>query len=361
MHPFGGTPICPRCNKAKVIKIMGPGRKLYHKPCLTCTSCGKRLDSYNLVEHDQEPYCKNCHIKLFGTRDLRLANLPNRDEIFVSSISPPVSPNRAATFGRAASPPARASSNNAPPLPMRRHATGGGSIDKTPFMASSPAPPMLRPTRTLSPTRGSAPDRSRSIESALDEQDEVQDMNGGLNFQTNGLGTTSTHTGRGAGGLPRTVPLSPVRNRFNSDVTSDKDMPSEGESAAVPEPPAPVYPSDTGVPMYSSLVPTSTGTRYGMALSGGNASPMAPAMTGRQWGGGTPVCPKCGKTVFFAEQAKAIGKTYHKGCLRCTECNTHLDSTRLTERDGNPFCHRCYSKLYGPQGSGYALLGKAGS
>jgi len=72
------------------------------------------------------------------------------------------------------------------------------------------------------------------------------------------------------------------------------------------------------------------------------------------------MCAKCGKTVYFAEQVKAIGKTYHKPCLRCTECSTSLDSTRLTERDGFPYCHRCYGKLYGPQGSGYALLGKAG-
>ncbi|EEB97569.1 hypothetical protein MPER_03084, partial [Moniliophthora perniciosa FA553] len=56
MHPFGGTPICPRCNKAVYAaeQVMGPGRKLYHKPCLACTLCNKRLDSYTLLEHDQE-------------------------------------------------------------------------------------------------------------------------------------------------------------------------------------------------------------------------------------------------------------------------------------------------------------------
>ncbi|KAG2745986.1 hypothetical protein P692DRAFT_2053107 [Suillus brevipes Sb2] len=26
------------------------------------------------------------------------------------------------------------------------------------------------------------------------------------------------------------------------------------------------------------------------------------------------------------------------------ECNTLLDSTRSTEKDGDPLCHRCYSK-----------------
>lgn len=55
------------------------------------------------------------------------------------------------------------------------------------------------------------------------------------------------------------------------------------------------------------LVPTATGTRYGAALnSGGLRSGMlAPMATGsRQWGGGTPSCAKCGKSVYFAEQVR---------------------------------------------------------
>lgn len=333
---------------------MGPGRKLYHKPCLACTSCGKRLDSYSLLEHDQEPYCKNCHVKLFATRDLRLANLPNRDDVLLSPTSPPASPLRATTFlpTRTASPPVRQAT--APPLPMRRHATGGGSIDRTPFTSPSPAPPMLRPTRALSPTRSAGAEPTRSFQTAVDEQDETDEVDEQPIRMTTGVGSTPTHTGRSAGGLPRTVPLSPVRNRFGSISSPAKPPPSDSDADVADA--AEKSGADANARLTMPLFPTSTGTRYGMALSGNGASPS----TGKQWGGGTPVCPKCGKTVYFAEQVKAIGKTYHKGCLRCTECKTSLDSTRLTERDGHPYCHRCYGKLYGPQGSGYALLGKAG-
>ncbi|THG97196.1 hypothetical protein EW026_g4757 [Hermanssonia centrifuga] len=116
--------------------------------------------------------------------------------------------------------------------------------------------------------------------------------------------------------------------------------------------------------MSVSLTPKTTGTRYGAALSGGRVAspmaPMAPMATGRQWGGGTPSCGRCGKTVYFAEQVKAIGKTWHRNCLRCTECNHLLDSSRLTENEGNPYCSHCYGKVHGPKGNGYALLGKAG-
>ncbi|KAH9837933.1 uncharacterized protein C8Q71DRAFT_569621 [Rhodofomes roseus] len=359
MHPFGGTPICPRCNKA-----VYAAEQLYHKPCLACTSCGKRLDSYNLLEHDQEPYCKNCHMRLFATRTLGLQNLPNRDEVPLSS--PPTSPTRNSfSLTRAASPPARSSA--APPLPARRHATGGSIGDRSAFPAPSSGPPVLRPTRALSPIRGSAY-RSPPLDDVPDEEDaQTQPQTDGteeLAAQTNPTGSTATHTGRGQGGLPRTVPLSPVRNRFGGSISSTANgaAPSiDGESAGA-TPAGRTRSPDARMTGTVPLVPTSTGTRYGMALGG--RSPMTPMMTGtgRQWGlgGANPLCGKCGKTVYFAEQVKAIGKTYHKGCLRCSECNTSLDSTRLTERDGNPYCHRCYSKLYGPQGSGYALLGKAG-
>ncbi|KZT68105.1 LIM-domain-containing protein [Daedalea quercina L-15889] len=379
MHPFGGTPICPRCNKAVYAaeQIMGPGRRLYHKSCLTCTSCGKRLDSYNLLEHDQEPYCKNCHVRLFATRTLGLQNLPNRDEVPLSS--PPISPTRTGfsptsptrngfSPNRAASPPIR--SSVAPPLPARRHATGGGSIgDRSAFPMSSPGPPVLRPTRALSPTRGAAY-RSSLLDGVPDEEEtlvEQADAEEQEAEQTSFVGSMATHTGRSQGGLPRTVPLSPAKNRFGGSISSPAANGSrvDAEDAFdVASPDSRTRPPDSGARLIGTvpLAPTSTGTRYGRALSGVAASPMVPMATGRQWGlgGSNPSCGKCGKTVYFAEQVKAIGKTYHKGCLRCTECNTHLDSTRLTERDGNPYCHRCYSKLYGPQGSGYALLGKAG-
>ncbi|THG99298.1 hypothetical protein EW145_g7292, partial [Phellinidium pouzarii] len=94
MHPYGGIPICPRCVKAVYAaeQIMGPGRMLYHRPCLACSSCNKRLDSLSLVEHDKEPYCKQCYNKNFGPRDLRQANLPHRDDAPTPLSSSPIRP-----------------------------------------------------------------------------------------------------------------------------------------------------------------------------------------------------------------------------------------------------------------------------
>ncbi|XP_072284984.1 cysteine-rich protein 2-like isoform X2 [Pyxicephalus adspersus] len=70
-------------------------------------------------------------------------------------------------------------------------------------------------------------------------------------------------------------------------------------------------------------------------------------------------CPKCDKTVYFAEKVTSLGKDWHKFCLKCEHCNKTLTSGGHTEHDGKPYCHKpCYATLYGPKG---VNIGGAGS
>ncbi|KAG0707196.1 hypothetical protein DFH29DRAFT_897457 [Suillus ampliporus] len=349
MHPFGGTPICPRCSKAVYAaeQVMGPGRKLYHKPCLACTTCNKRLDSLTLLEHDQEPYCKTCHVRNFGTRDLRHANLPHRNDTPSSPPPLPASPVRnsfpAPTFMRGES--VDLSQRQSAPSPVRAHNTGTGRYTNG---VRSP-PPILKANSVL-PARYNRSPINPIAELSFENTNEPVNTNAHREEEMLAESTppsaitfagTATSTIR-VGDMPRTVPLSPTKSASNG--TSATSTP-KFSSATLGR-------SDS--PAIAPLQPTGTGTRYGAALGGGG-TPVKVFSAGT-----TPACPRCGKSVYFAEQMKAIGKTWHKGCLRCKECNTPLDSTRLTEKDGDPLCHRCYSKLHGPAGSGYALLGKAG-
>ncbi|TFK96868.1 hypothetical protein BDV98DRAFT_554653 [Pterulicium gracile] len=259
MHPFGINPVCGRCSKAVYAaeQVMGPGRKLYHKSCMKCTSCNKRLDSHSLVEHDEEPYCKNCHVKNFGTRDLRYANLPQ-------APARPDSP-------QASTPP--------PPSEVIHEESETSTTFQDPRPSSPaplPSPTKIVPTRTL-PTLS-----NRSF-------------------------------------------VSPMRQTITGDT--------------------PTRP----------LSQTPTGTRYGNVLGNGGVT-----TTHKKWGSVNPVCPRCHKSVYFAEQVKAIGKAWHKNCLRCAACGTTLASGQVTDKDDEPYCSKCYGKLHGPRGGGYALLGKAG-
>jgi len=231
--------------------------------------------------------------------------------------------------------------------PVRTQFTGPG-----PLLRANSALPARYSRAPANPPSDVSTTSVETEENDTAEEDEVQ----GIVEDRVSFEGDITNTKRvGEIQLPRTVPLSPSKS------TSSVSRATEGmDSTKSDRPPSPLKPNSTGVVSKAgvgSLKQTATGTRYGAALSGSTGSPA------RTWGlgGTTPVCPRCGKNVYFAEQMKAVGKTWHKGCLRCTSCSTLLDSKRLNEKDGEPHCGRCYNKLYGPQGTGYALLGKPGS
>uniref|UniRef100_A0A8B9LL87 Cysteine-rich protein 2-like n=1 Tax=Astyanax mexicanus TaxID=7994 RepID=A0A8B9LL87_ASTMX len=70
-------------------------------------------------------------------------------------------------------------------------------------------------------------------------------------------------------------------------------------------------------------------------------------------------CPKCDKTVYFAEKVTSLGKDWHKFCLKCERCSKTLNPGGHAEHDGKPYCHKpCYAALYGPKG---VNIGGAGS
>lgn len=342
---------------------MGPGRKLYHKPCLACTTCNKRLDSLTLLEHDQLPYCKTCHIRTFGTRDLRHANLPHRDD-----ASPPPFPS--SSLGSANESPVNTPTSSATPVrtPLPTpftHNRAYGSADLTSrspvraqFTGAGGSTPLLRANSML-PARFGRPSTPppESIGSETEErpQEAAVDIDEGVEPSSVILEANMARTERGGDfQFPPTVPVGSSKS-----TSGAPSIPELNSVLPLERPASPLKLNSTGLTMPGNLSPlkqTSTGTRYGMALGGVGTSPV------KSWGlgGATPACPRCGKNVYFAEQIKAIGKVWHRGCLRCTSCNAFLDSKRLNEKDGEPLCGRCYSKLHGPQGNGYALLGKAG-
>lgn len=184
---------------------------------------------------------KSCHVKNFGTRDLRSANLPHKE-------------NPASSPGRFTSSP--------PP---------GGE-------ASLP--------------------RSLAVPTDTEEAEEERDT---LNaIPSHSYAGILSNTGRsGYGGLPRTIPLSPTRRSRTIDPAEEQESThynavplgrSHSSATAYDNSPRPI-------------TQTSTGTRYGAAL--GSTSWVSSNTTGspaRKWGGTNPSCGRCGKSVFFAEQ-----------------------------------------------------------
>ncbi|KAJ2337880.1 hypothetical protein GGF43_007008, partial [Coemansia sp. RSA 2618] len=61
-------------------------------------------------------------------------------------------------------------------------------------------------------------------------------------------------------------------------------------------------------------------------------------------------CPRCTKPIYHAEKVVGPGGPWHRACFKCRQCSTTLDSTKLTEHDGEAFCRTCYTRLFSPRG-----------
>lgn len=64
------------------------------------------------------------------------------------------------------------------------------------------------------------------------------------------------------------------------------------------------------------------------------------------------LCPRCSKQVYHAERVQALSRAWHRACLRCTACGTGMGAApgRVEERDGEPYCARCYRERWGIMG-----------
>ncbi|XP_021184617.1 muscle LIM protein Mlp84B isoform X5 [Helicoverpa armigera] len=66
-----------------------------------------------------------------------------------------------------------------------------------------------------------------------------------------------------------------------------------------------------------------------------------------------PKCPKCGKSVYAAEERVAGGLKWHKMCFKCGLCQKLLDSTNCSEHEGELYCKVCHARKFGPKGYGF--------
>uniref|UniRef100_A0A8C1WS88 Cysteine and glycine-rich protein 3 (cardiac LIM protein) n=1 Tax=Cyprinus carpio TaxID=7962 RepID=A0A8C1WS88_CYPCA len=54
--------------------------------------------------------------------------------------------------------------------------------------------------------------------------------------------------------------------------------------------------------------------------------------------GSTDRCPHCSKVVYATEKVMGTGKPWHKTCFRCLLCGKSLESTTVTDKDGELYC-----------------------
>ncbi|KNZ64655.1 hypothetical protein VP01_1006g3 [Puccinia sorghi] len=285
---------CPVCLKSVFAaeQALGPAAIPYHKTCLRCTLCRKLLDQSNLLEHAYHPYCKICHSKNFGTKGVGYGN----------AVVPEYSPRS----------PCNPSSTSTPhTLP----ATLLLSTSHPPFEDSyCPSPPSIDSSR---PKNLSVSLNPPSPQPPIHQQNSISPSE-----------LSSLHIYIKSPPTPSSQPLE-----------EENLLQERGELSSTPLSSAPQ-------PKKTSLTPPTKPSKPAFSVTAAQA---AFSLDGPQR------CPACTQTVYHAEQVLAIGKKWHKRCLRCTSCARALDSN-LAERAGKPYCPKCYDQLFGAAANGFVLV-----
>ncbi|XP_077143333.1 cysteine and glycine-rich protein 3 isoform X5 [Ranitomeya variabilis] len=119
-------------------------------------------------------------------------------------------------------------------------------------------------------------------------------------------------------------------------------------------------PKGYGYGQGAGCLSTDTGERFGIEVAQTHPSRSSPTTMHSskfaQKFGATEKCPRCGKSVYAAERVMGGGMPWHKTCFRCALCGKSLDSTTVTEKDGEIYCKVCYAKNFGPKGIGFGGL-----
>ncbi|KAJ1993159.1 hypothetical protein H4R33_000746 [Dimargaris cristalligena] len=309
---FAAAPKCPRCGKSVFVaeQVIGPNGP-WHRACLTCAQCNVRLDANRLLDSDGEAYCKLCHHKLFGPRGYNLVG-------GTAPASPVPSDTRIASEIRSRSNSRALGASNPqlyvdarrspsiPPTPSRELNTPTSStFSSWGYHQSKPVGP-LTPVETTPTDPATAPSPDRPPWTPTTSEPESEDQ------------------------APARSPAAP---RFPTAATA-------------PQPPK--SSTEIGATKSISLV-GSGGITPGGWTSGSSYVPRKLNLNIN-----SDQCAKCHKVVYAAESINGVGKKYHRSCFKCTECKGTLSASNLTENDNLPYCKRCYARLFGPKGYGFA-------
>ncbi|UZJ53022.1 hypothetical protein CBS101457_002342 [Exobasidium rhododendri] len=409
------APKCARCGKSVFVaeQVIGPSSKPYHKPCLSCSVCEKRLDSTLLVEHDGQPYCKNCHKAHLGQGKggFGLA-VPLRPEIH----KPPPKPeslssskhDSARYLDQSKERQRREDDANEQRSGINLSSRGDSSYQATrqeyraPTL-SAPAESNSRPVTSIDDMVASGMEipmlSGKNGDTAKNEL--YQSMYGGNKDEPGrerqgspGLSNMTPSRPSSAVEQSNATPPIPVQVRSSSPLRKAVLPPSMSGREVIGS----VRVGLDGLPTPNRRDPVALSRERDRELSGNtgtaktysprtapqhspaNRSPTrayddsfnySPASALNKMGlgstvsaavVGTPLCARCERPVYFAEQKQAAGRKWHRGCLRCDGCSTTLESGRMEEgppsatyeNQTNIWCRTCYAKRFGPKGIGNA-------
>ncbi|KAG0140834.1 hypothetical protein CROQUDRAFT_68989, partial [Cronartium quercuum f. sp. fusiforme G11] len=392
------APKCPTCSKSVYAaeQIMGPVGEAYHKSCLRCTNCKKTLDALNLFEHGRDPYCKMCHFKAFGTKGVGYGNAvvgeyENPGHI-ASSISTtyrkPTTEHSSITLLPSHHSPGNHSPHSGPSSPLSGSFSRLNLQDQKPLLGGTAGlriDPRLRRDDDFDVPFNSSPSSRPQISSYNDRSTQVSSN------QPSAVDQVQTPKSPGQTLTPTLEDRHDETDDFEPPLTSFPQFVIKSKGPALPSfhspaerpigtrtpsQPALASPSPSLLPKFNAReffeLPATdqnqdqTSAQVSRTMSMKVPGPkLGRALASKQIGSpailslgsldGPQLCPRCSSTVYHAEQVLALGKKWHKRCLRCCKCSKALDAGTMCERDGTPYCSRCYDQAFGTEAQGFVL------
>eukprot|EP00004_Rigifila_ramosa_P021460 TRINITY_DN571_c0_g1_i1.p1 TRINITY_DN571_c0_g1~~TRINITY_DN571_c0_g1_i1.p1 ORF type:complete len:512 (-),score=91.92 TRINITY_DN571_c0_g1_i1:67-1554(-) len=298
---------CPRCGKtvyfAEAVKVGGAKEapRDWHRHCYKCRVCRKALDSGTTQIHEGDVFCKTCFGKYHGPKGFRGGGA-------AAATALPTSLDMAEGASSASAPQDGVFSSN--PL-----APGGQELESGVYETGCPrcgkAVYFAELVKVSTGVSGNSRDWHKSCMKCKSCKVKLDSHSMSVHEQE--VYCKGCYASRfGAKGF---------RGGVGQSAVGTDENPERGASA----------PLDA--------------TPWGEDAEGSGPFPEG--------------CPRCGKTVYFAEAVKASGKEgatvreFHRHCFKCRSCKKALDSTTAASHDSEVYCKFCHAKNFGMKGYGF--------
>ncbi|PVU97361.1 hypothetical protein BB561_000612 [Smittium simulii] len=297
--------ICPRCSKTvfDAEKVVGPNG-LWHRACLKCKSCNSYLNSGKFSDRNGEAYCTKCYNRLWGPKGLN----------FTSKT------------------PENQASNS----------LENDNIPSNSSVISTSKPELNQNSYIISPTKKACPSYYNTY-----AQSTISNRTNLLNDNCNDTNTPDNSA---------KIPLDsnhPIPSS-NSCALSESKHDSELELSRRFSDIAFAGESEGNA---SGLRSFNTKTRYSEFITPSQNQHTSPYYRRASNTAKAPIfniqadiCPRCQKRIYAAEMATFVGKKFHKLCVTCYNCHKHINTSNMSDREGEIYCNMCYGRLYGPKG-----------
>uniref|UniRef100_A0A7S4QVK3 Cysteine-rich protein 1 n=1 Tax=Alexandrium monilatum TaxID=311494 RepID=A0A7S4QVK3_9DINO len=398
------APKCPACGKsvyaAEEVKALG---RSWHSLCFCCRACARSLRGGRYKEHDGWPYCEADHAKLFGPKgigfgttlgDTGIGPAPDAEAAEPASVTAPeaAKPAPAAAPAAEVRGPSPAASAEAAPAAAPAAAAREGAA--APARAQEAAPPAegggtAKRGSLLGGSALKCPKCGKSVFAAEEvkalghswhpacfcckecgkslRNGQYRDHQGAPYcdadyrrlFGPKGIGFGST---LGDTGAPSSASASPAPGALPEEDPARPPAAAAAPPAAAPQA-APERPPPQETAAEAQARPSLRERMAAFQKAPEAAPPPAarPAPGGGRFQANNPKCPACSKSVYAAEEVKALGGSWHALCFCCRACGKSLRRGRYKEHDGWPYCEADHNKLFGPKGIGFGTtLGDTG-